>query len=87
LKQGERPEADPGESIRALKSEKAAPDSRQRDRIPDITRMVLDKNRKANFRLSARERKQFLFWGSIFILAMICLMYLITPSTNAVRVP
>jgi hypothetical protein len=49
--------------------------------------MVLDKNRKANFRLSARERKQFLFWGSIFILAMICLMYLITPSTNAVRVP
>jgi hypothetical protein len=49
--------------------------------------MVIEKNRNANFRLSSKERKQLLFWGSILILAMLCLIYLITPSGNSPQQP
>ena len=40
--------------------------------------MVIEKKR--NFRLSSRELKQLLLWGSILILAMLGLIYLITPA-------
>jgi hypothetical protein len=49
--------------------------------------MVIDKNRSAKYRLSSKERKQLLLWGSILILAMIGLIYLITPSANPTQQP
>jgi len=52
-----------------------------------MTQMVVNKNRNANFRLNAKERKQLLIWGSILILAMICLIYLITPAPNSQQPP
>jgi len=47
-----------------------------------MTQMVVNKSRNANFRLSAKERKQLLLWGTLLILAMICLIYLITPADS-----
>jgi hypothetical protein len=49
--------------------------------------MVIEKNRNTNFRLSSKERKQLLLWGSILVLAMLCLIYLITPSDNSPQKP
>jgi hypothetical protein len=49
--------------------------------------MVVEKNRNANFHLSSRERKQLLLWGSILIVAMLGLIYLITPSGNPPEQP
>lgn len=40
--------------------------------------MVIEKKR--TLRLSSKERKQLLLWGSILILAMLGLIYLITPA-------
>ena len=40
--------------------------------------MVIEKKR--TFRLNSKERKQLLLWGSILILAMLGLIYLITPA-------
>ena len=40
--------------------------------------MAIEK--KQTFRFSSRERKQLLLWGSILILAMLGLIYLITPA-------
>jgi hypothetical protein len=49
--------------------------------------MAIGKNRNANFRLTSRERRQLLLWGSVLILAMLCLIYLITPSGNPPQKP
>ena len=42
--------------------------------------MVNPKNRSAAASLSPKERRQLLFWGSILLIAMLGLIYLITPS-------
>jgi hypothetical protein len=47
--------------------------------------MVIEKKR--TFRLSSRERKQLLLWGSILILAMLGLIYLITPASAGAPIP
>jgi hypothetical protein len=44
--------------------------------------MVNAKNRNAAGSLSPKERRQLLFWGSILLIAMLGLIYLITPSGN-----
>src|SRR5262249_12283115 len=48
--------------------------------------MLYVKNRTAG-RLTPKERRQLLFWGSVLILAMLCLMYLIIPSANTPQKP
>jgi hypothetical protein len=42
--------------------------------------MVTAKNRNGASSLSPKERRQLLFWGSILLIAMLGLIYLITPS-------
>jgi hypothetical protein len=42
--------------------------------------MAIEKSRNATASLSSKERRQLLFWGSILLLAMLVLIYLITPS-------
>jgi hypothetical protein len=44
--------------------------------------MANGKNRSAGTSLSPKERRQLLFWGSILLIAMLGLIYLITPSSN-----
>jgi len=44
--------------------------------------MVTAKNRNGAGSLSSKERRQLLFWGSILLIAMLGLIYLITPSGN-----
>ena len=50
------------------------------------TQMLHVKNRTAG-RLTPKERRQLLLWGSLLILAMLCLMYLIAPSGNPPQKP
>jgi len=48
--------------------------------------MLNVKNRKAGS-LTPKERRQLLLWGSVLILAMLCLIYLLTPSGNPPQKP
>src|SRR5262245_55361264 len=48
--------------------------------------MLYVKNRTAG-RLTPKERRQLLLWGTVLLLAMLCLIYLITPSGNPPQKP
>ena len=51
------------------------------------TQMVNERNRSAIAGLSPKERRQLLLWGSILLIAMLGLIYLITPRGNPEQKP